>query len=175
MSAKSTEDRYGTVAVAIHWLSVILILFLIGTGFRAGGLEDAAAKAAILKVHVPIGIAIGALTLARLLWWLFADRKPASIPMPRWQDIASRAVHFLFYVVILGMVASGMGMMILSGAAPILFGDAASALPDFRDYPPRLPHGIGARAILALLVIHAGAALYHHFFKRDGLLRRMWF
>ncbi len=95
--------------------------------------------------------------------------------MPSWQDRSARAVHFLFYVVILGMTASGIGMMVLSGAGPIIFGAEAAVLPDFWDYLPRTPHGIGARALIALFVLHAGAALYHHFFKKGGLVGRMWF
>lgn len=175
MPLKSSSDRYGTVAVAIHWLSALLIVVLLGSGFRADGTEDAAAKAALLRVHVPIGVAILVLTLARIFWWLFADRKPAPVPMAAWQDRASRAVHVLFYVVILGMTASGIGMLILSGAGPVIFGGANEPLPDFWDYPPRIAHAFGARLLIALLVLHIGAALYHHFIKRDELLRRVWF
>ncbi len=175
MALKSTTDHYGTVAVTIHWLSALLIVVLIGSGFRAAGIEDSAAKAGILRLHLPLGIAILLLTLGRVGWWWFADKKPASMPMPTWQDRSSRTVHFLFYVVILGMAASGIGMMVLSGAGPIIFGGEASALPDFWDYLPRIPHGIGARLILVLFVIHVGAALYHHWLKKDDLLVRMWF
>ena len=175
MAAKSTSDRYGTVAVSLHWLSAVLIMALIGSGFRASGLEGAAAKTAILQVHVPLGVTVLLLTLARIAWWIFGDTKPVPVPMPTWQDRLSRTVHCLFYVVILGMSTSGIGMMVLSGAGPIIFGGSAGMLPNFWDYLPRVPHGIGARAMVALLVLHAGAALYHHFFKRDGLLQRMWF
>ncbi len=175
MTLKSTKTQYGVIAVTIHWLSVILILMLIGSGFRASGIEDAVAKAAVLRLHIPLGISILLLTVARLCWWFFADTKPGSVPMPRWQDRVSRAIHFLFYVVILGMASSGVGMMILSGVGPAIFGGTAETLPDFWEYPARVPHGMGARVMVALLVIHAGAALYHHFFKRDGLLWRMWF
>ena len=82
MTAKSTTNHYGAVAVTIHWLSVVLILVLIGSGFRAEDSADAAAKAAVLRVHVPLGIAILLLTLARIAWWLFADQKPATVGMP---------------------------------------------------------------------------------------------
>lgn len=163
------------VAVVIHWLSALLIVALIGSGFRANGMEDAAAKAAVLRVHVPIGATILSLTLARIGWWFFVDNKPASVPMLRWQDRASRAVHFLFYVVILGMAASGIEMVMLSVAGPIIFGGDLVTLPNLFDYPPRRPHGISAHVIIALLILHAGAALYHHLFKRDQLLRYMWF
>ncbi len=172
---KSTDKKYGTIALAIHWISALLILLMVVSGFRAGGMENAVDKAAILRVHIPVGITILLLTLARIAWWLFADKKPASVPMPAWQDRASKAVHILFYFVILGMVASGIGMMLLSGAGPILFDGSTAALPNFWDYKPRLPHGIGGRALVALFVVHVGAALYHHFILRDSLLKRMWF
>ncbi len=175
MSVKSTQSKYGVIAVIIHWLSVVLILALLATGFRADGMEDAASKTAFLRIHVPLGATILLLTLARVCWWLFADNKPPSIPMPTWQDRASRTVHVLFYVVILGMAASGIAMIAASGAASVIFGGSSEALADFWEYPPRLPHGLGGRAIIVLFVFHAGAALYHHFLIRDGLLRRMWF
>jgi cytochrome b561 len=82
-------------------------------------------------------------------------------------------VHIFFYVVILGMIVSGIGMVPLSGAGPVIFGGEGS-LPDFWKYPPRIPHGIGARLLLALLVLHTGAALYHQFVRRDSF-GRMWF
>lgn len=173
---KSTVTRYGTVAVTIHWISAILILALLGSGFRAGSLADSAAKASVLSVHVPLGIIILLLTLARVAWWVFADRKPDHpAGDPAWQTMSAKAVHVLFYVVIFGMAASGIGMMILSGAGSILFAGSDAPLPDFSDYLPRVPHGIGARVMIALLVLHIGAALYHHFIKKDGLIWRMWF
>lgn len=175
MAAKSTTDQYGTVAITIHWLSALLILILIGSGFRASGMEEAAAKAAILQIHLPVGGAIFLLTLARIGWWFWADKKPASVDMALWQGRASRLVHVLFYVVILGMASSGIGMMVLSGAGPVIFGGSPDALPDFWDFLPRIPHGIGARVMAALLVAHIGAAIYHHFIKKDGLIWRMWF
>jgi len=175
MPMKSSSDHYGSVAVTLHWLSALLILVLIASGLRAGGLEDPAAKAAILRAHIPIGIAVLVLTLGRIVWWRFADTKPAPVPMPAWQDRSARTVHVLFYAVILGMTASGIGMMLLSGAGPIIFGGESVSLPDFWDYKPRVPHGIGARVVIALFVVHAGAALYHSIVKRDGLLRRMWY
>ena len=164
------------MAVSIHWASVVLILILIASGFRAANTVDPAAKAVILRVHVPIAVGVLALTLLRIVWWWGFDRKPSPVAgSPHWQERTAQMVHLLFYVVILGMIASGIGMIALSGAAPLIFGGNGALLPDFWKYPPRLPHSIGARLLLALLALHVGAALYHHFVRRDGLLWRMWF
>lgn len=175
MAFKSTATRYGTVAVVIHWASVVLILALVMMGFRADSLTDSAAKADILALHVPLGLAVLVLTLIRIAWWILGDQKPTPLPMPRWQDRAARWIHTLFYVVILGMAASGLATVALSGAGPVIFGEVSGALPDFHAYPPRAAHGFGAMVLIGLFVLHAGAALHHHLIKRDGLLKRMWF
>ena len=175
MMLKSKPDHYGAMAVSIHWVSALLILVLLGSGFRAGNSVDPETKATFLRVHVPVAITVLVLTVLRIFWWWRFDLKPQPVQSsPLWQERMARVVHVAFYVVILGMIASGIGMMVLSGAAPVIFGGEGT-LPDFHDYPPRVPHGFGAFLLLALLVAHIGAALYHHFIRRDGLLRRMWY
>ncbi len=176
MMSKSTSEFYGTVAVAIHWLSALLILGLLGSGFRAASLSTSDAKETLLMLHAPLGIMILVLTLVRIIWWLFVERRPEPLNnMPTWQKTASKWVHSLFYVVILGMSASGIGMMVLSGAGDVLFGSSGEKLPNFEDYLPRGPHGIGARLMLVLLAFHIGAALYHQIIIKDKLFARMWF
>ena len=176
MLAKSSNTSYGTVAISIHWMSAVLIIAALVSGFRAANTTDLAAKAQVLSVHAPLAIAVVLLTLARLAWWWFADRKPSPLAgTPNWQHKSATAVHRLFYIVIFGMGASGIGMLILSGAGPIIFGGAEGHLPDFWNFKPRIPHGIGARLLVILLFIHIGAALDHHFILRDGSLKRMRF
>ncbi len=175
MTIHSTNSRYGYVAVSIHWLSALLIIALLGSGFRAADTLDPVVKAGILRFHAPLGIAIGFLTVMRLVWWLIIDNNPSAIGEdPKWQKRIAKTVHVFFYVLIFGMTMSGVGMFALSGAASPVF-EGTGRLPDFNLYPPRVPHGIGAVVMTALLVVHAGAALYHHFIKRDDTLRRMWF
>jgi len=176
MSIKSTNSNYGLVAVSIHWLSALLILALVGTGFKAANTLDLDIKAEILSAHVPLGITVFLLTLLRVFWWRFFDTKPAALGNDQsLKEKLAKGVHFLFYLLIFGMAFSGIGMFVLSGAGSVIFGGEGGVLPDFTRYPPRIPHGIGARLIIVLFVLHAGAALYHHFIKRDITLRRMWF
>lgn len=173
---KSTVTRCGSIAVTIHWLSAAFILVLIGTGFRTSSLTEPEAKAALLQLHVPLGLVILTLTLFRIGCWVFVDQKPRPMPgTPRNQRILATVTHVLVYVVMLGMAASGIGMMLLSGAGEVIFGGSSVSLPDFWKYLPRVPHAIGARLIVALLVLHTFAALWHHFVRLDGLMARMWY
>lgn len=174
MQWKSTADRYGAIAIAMHWLSAIAIIALIASGFRAGGLTDPAAKAGLLRIHAAMGIAVLVFTLARVAWWVFADDRPSAQNKAHvLQNRVASAVHTILYIVILGMAASGIGMLVLSGAGAVLFAEASGPLPDFWNYPPRVPHGIGGRLLVALLVLHVGAALYHQFMLRDRIFVRM--
>lgn len=173
---KSTATKYGAVAVTIHWLSAVLILVQLGSGFRTAATSDNAAKEAVLSIHPPLGIFILALMVLRILWWMFADRKPDPIKGdPAWQVFSAKGVHVLFYIVTFGMVASGIGMMVASGANAILSGAVDAPLPDFTKILPRGPHGLGARLMLVLLVLHVGAALFHQYVKKDGVMGRMWY
>lgn len=172
----STSARYGAIAITFHWLGAGFAITLLASGFRVATLGEPMAKATLLWVHVLLGLSILALTLLRFLWWVFVGRRPAPVAgTSSAQRKAARVIHVLFYVVTLGMVASGIGMIVLSGAGGAIFDSTGETLPSFRDVLPREPHGLGARLMLALLILHVLAALWHHFVRRDGVLRRMWY
>lgn len=173
MAAKSSTDRYGTVAVTIHWLTAIAIIVLLGLGLAAANAADPATKAGLLRAHVPLGVLVLLLTIFRIVWW-FIDRRPAPLAgMPRWQISAEAAVRVLLYAFILILGSSGIAMIILSGAGAVLFGGEPGPLADFWQYPPMRAHFLAAFALLALACLHVAAALYHQFGRRDGLLSRM--
>jgi cytochrome b561 len=174
MSWKSSTQRYGSVAIAIHWISAAAILVQLGLGFAAASTVDAAAQAGLLRAHVVLGIFVVALTLMRLAWWLI-DRRPATLAgLPSWQALSEQLVRVLLYLLILLLGASGIAVLMLSGAGGILFGGVSGALPDFARFPPMAAHIAAATALLLLAALHIVAALYHHFWRRDGLLERMW-
>ena len=79
MNLKSSATRYGTFPIIIHWLSVFLIFGLLFSGSRAASMTDPVAKAQLLSLHAPIGSFIGLLTLIRIVWWIFIDRKPEPV------------------------------------------------------------------------------------------------
>jgi cytochrome b561 len=172
MSTKSTPTRYGSVAIAFHWTSAAAILLAFAAGWVVANVVEPERQPPILAAHVVLGISVLVLTLLRLLWWLVADRHPAPpADQPQWQRTAASLVHGALYVILLVMAASGVATVILSGAIPAIL--AGGPLPDFSDVPPRLVHGLLARLLLMLLVVHVGAALYHQFIRRDRLLARM--
>lgn len=174
MTIKSTPAGYGAVAIALHWSIALFILIALASGFAADQIGPKAYTA--LRVHVACGLAAGLLTLVRIGWWWFADARPDAAPNTQGvKGVLSRVVHVLLVIIPVGMLVSGVGMMILSGAGPALFGLVSGPLPDFARFPPRGSHAIGAFALLAMLVLHVAAAFYHQYVLRDELFHRLSF
>jgi cytochrome b561 len=173
MQAKSTGDRYGSVAIGIHWLSAAAIVVLFALGLVGANSGDPSLKAALLRTHVPLGVFVLLLTVLRILWW-FVDRRPAPLPsLPRWQASMETGVRWALYAAILLIGASGIGLLALSGAGAVLFFHAPDPLPDFWRFPPMFAHFLAACGLFTLVVLHVAAALYHHILRGDRLLARM--
>lgn len=172
MALRSSPDRYGAIPTAIHWLSALAVLLMLGSGQAMDWATTEASVASILPVHAILGLVVGVLTLFRILWWLAFDRHPAPVAgMTRGQERLASAVHLGLYAAILVMVASGMAMNVMTNALPQIL--AGGAVPDFSATAPYGVHDILSKLLLALVVGHVGAALWHQFGKRDGLISRM--
>jgi cytochrome b561 len=174
MALRSGPDRYGTVALWLHWLTVLVILLMIATGLAMERTEDEAVRLQLLRGHALWGTVVLTLTTLRLLWRL-ADRKPPQAAgVPGVQRVAARAVHVGFYLVLLFLVLTGAATLLVSGALDTVLGRASTPLPeDFLAFAARHAHGIGVRVFVALLAVHVLAALYHHWIRRDDVLRSM--
>lgn len=172
MRSQDSGGRYSRVAILLHWLSATLIIAMLGLGFAAAFSTDPQRTAAILKFHVPLGSLILVLTGFRAVWTFLHRGPPLPGEIPPWQRIAAKTVHMLLYVVIFSLCASGLTLVIESGAANAIFGDGAT-LPNFRLFAPMAGHAIGAFVLMALLAPHVSAALYHQFFEGFAMLPRM--
>ncbi len=170
MSLKSSPQRYGRVPVAIHWLSALAVVIMLATGLTMDSLGEA--PGAILPVHVLVGATLALLTVLRIVWWLAIDRQPEAPaglgPVHAW---TARIVHLGLYLSLVVTLASGIATVILTGAAPAIFG--GGPLPEFEAVPPFLAHTVVSRLLLILAVGHIAAALWHQFIRRDRLLARM--
>lgn len=127
-------------------------------------------KVSALQIHLPVAILVLLLTVTRLVWWRCFDTKPDPIvSVLPWQDSIARWTHRALYAVVVLLLASGITMSVTSGIPDALFG--AAAFPELAELPPRVGHGIGARVMVGLIAIHAGAAFYCHFFLKDKTLK----
>ena len=174
----AAKTKYDTVAMGLHWLIAALLIFMLifGEDLMEAG-EGGGSLAP--SVHVSIGSAILALTVLRLVWRL-ANPPPAyPAGMARWEQMASKAVQVLFYMLLIDIPLTGWLAMprFLSEEAAMtgitIFGAFPVPGAPSLGLPMRGIHELMSNLGIALLTLHVLAALKHHFINRDDVVRRM--
>lgn len=174
---RNSSERWGRVSIALHWLTAALILGLAAVGLLMTELPTSPFKIQVYALHKSFGLTVLALTVLRLLW-RWAAGSPGDVPGPRLQTLAAKGVHIALYALLFAMPLSGWLYNSAAGFPLRWFG--VVALPKlFTGYNPELKHlageihETGFYLLAALLLLHAGAALFHHYIKRDDTLNRM--
>lgn len=176
MPAFGTESRFGGVAQILHWLTALLVLaaFLVSSGGPPSRVYGDA-NAANLLLHESLGLAVFVLVAARLLWRSF-DRIPDEPAMPRWMALLSRTVHWMLYFLLVAVPATAILGAWFGGHPVTVYGVGAIG-PFFAPWDAGETlaeiHGLLGDIIIWLAGLHASAALYHHFVRRDRVLRAM--
>jgi len=170
-------DRYGRAAIALHWLTVMLLIGSFTLGLSMVGLPFGRQKLQWYAWHKWIGITVFLVTCLRLSWRAFRGAPAPLATMPQWQRRASVLVHGALYGLLLAIPLSGWVYSSSTGVQVVYLG--LFPLPDLVPKDRAL-----ARALLALhltlnftlfslVCVHTAAALKHHFIDRDTVLTRM--
>jgi cytochrome b561 len=159
----------------IHWMTLLAVIAALALAFGRDWVSDDDLTEAMLTWHRSTGIAVLALTLLRLALRTFSPGPAhAMSPMAR---LASKGAHVLMYVFLIGMPLLGWLMTNAHGTA-VSIGpwSLPTLLARDHDLADTLgeAHEAGAFAFLALIGLHAAAALWHHHFQKDDVLRSMW-
>ena len=179
---KNTAVKWGTLAQTLHW--GIMVLF-VGMWLVAEQMQEMPQDATFLGLgkwdlygmHKATGMLILALVLVRVAW-RFMNPTPSlgeqSTPL---QKMAANLVHLGLYGVMLGMPISGYLMSMAGGHSISFYGlfnvpDIIGKNPDLGKFA-HFMHGAIWNVFTALIVLHILAAVYHHFMKKDMVLRRM--
>lgn len=160
---------------ALHWLvaGLIIAALIMSTLVMPSIRNDSPEKIDALRRHMSVGTLVFLLTLARLFVRRRTLRPDFLSSGMIWADWLARSVHRVLDLLILTMIGSGIGMALLGGLLPIIFG-VNSVLPMNLETLPlhSLHRGIGF-SLFGLLALHIGGALYHQLILRDGLIGRM--
>lgn len=170
--------RYHPLLVALHWLIALMIIGMLIGGFLVVSKmpNTDPEKVQLLMGHMIGGVSILTLILIRLAVRLStAKPAPAETGSPL-LDKLGRFNHYAFYVVVIVIAVSGIATAKISGLSETVFNHTGAPLPEhFGIYPTFRVHAIMNLLLVALVVLHIMAALWHQFIRGDGLLRRMGF
>ena len=176
----TTSGRYDRVSIWLHWtiglgiIAIAVVELLRGELFAKGSVPREALKA----LHDPAGTIIFALILLRVVWRV-AHPVPALPPgMHAWERFAAKLTHVSLYLLIVVMPLLGFAATFARGR-PVDFGlfqiTSPLSVSVSRDVARSLKeaHGYLAEAILVIAFVHALAALWHHYVRKDDVLTRM--
>ena len=191
MLVKNTKDTYGVIAIALHW--IIAFAFIINYAiiyyreWFVEGREDPLFRT-LLSYHYAIGVSVLVFVVLRIIWRL-TNIQPNEVPGSRLEHLAAHAAHIALYAVMIIIPLTG--YLGTGGPSQLFF---FIDLPRFADTqifktviegwmglsweqfetPIDFIHKEGgAYVVWVLIVVHAGAALYHHFIRGDVVLKRM--
>jgi cytochrome b561 len=177
MQIKNNESRYGLVAQLFHWTIVVLVITQYVLANQAEGLPRGMQLLAVLARHKSFGMTILGLASLRLIWRLVnpVPREPALAP--RWQHLASRVSHFILYAAlfttpIFGWLMSSARNFSVSWFGLFTFPNLVAPSQETYDFF-HAAHEVSATVLFWVALIHIAAALKHHFYDRDNVLRRM--
>ncbi|HLS84423.1 MAG TPA: cytochrome b [Arenimonas sp.] len=177
MPIRNLPERWGAPSIALHWLTLLLVLALVILGLVMTELPNSAFKVKVYALHKSLGLTVLGLTALRLLWRLFAGA-PGPVPgTPRWQNAGAQLMHGALYVLLLAMPLSGWLYNSASGFPLKFFGWFRVPALSGRDATLKaLAHDAHYWlfvTLVLLVALHAAAALYHHYRNRDATLARM--
>ena len=157
-AADPVPRQYGRGAAAFHWVSAILIIFLLLQGFSMTKLELGDFKTSIYQFHVSLGWLVVILSILRV-WWARRDRRPDELEMPAAEAAVFKWVHYL--LVLGAVVTATSGILLLLGSGIVPIGPLVDAAEVDGSLIFRNAHFVFALGMVVLLVAHlAGGIMY---------------
>jgi cytochrome b561 len=178
------NEVYHPVSKTLHWLTALaaLVVFVTAMFFEnADGLSPEGRKL-LYTLHKSTGFLVLCLMLLRVVW--MHGHHPPPLPehlMPRWQIAAAKIVHRLLYAVAVLTPLFGWALVSMGPHGLSFFGlfplpslplDQLAAVSGAKEIVSKA-HETLATLFAALLVVHVGATLLHHFVDRDDILLRI--
>jgi cytochrome b561 len=174
---KNTENTYGVVAKVFHWLLFLMLSFTIVAGNFLASMPKGTEKLQAAGMHKSFGAVLMMLIMLRLLWRLINMTPKLPDETTAVESLLAKGMHWALYALMLAQPLSGMLMSQAAGHPVSFFG--LFEFPVFTEQAKdsaeffRAMHG----AVWILLVVavlgHIGAALNHHFIKKDNVMKQM--
>ncbi len=168
-----SKERYGVISRLFHWGMAFLIAWQLLKIFDRINDGEHWVGETLVPFHVGIGSVLLVLVLLRIVWAL-SQRKNRPEQDPATAGLVKLG-HFLLYAAMVLMPVTGVMSIVGRGYRWAPFGVELIAKGDKIPWMASVGslHSPIAWILLAMIIGHIGIAFFHHFGKRDGVLRRM--
>ena len=161
----------------LHWLTLFLIAAIFVLAFSIDYASSREKAVALLQLHRSFGVTVWVVTLGRLVWRQFAGLPNWPVDMPQAMRFAAQWSEYALYALLLIQPILGLLQTNAYGDRVNLFflGQLPALISADRPLAKQLleVHQTVGLLLLGLIALHAAAALYHHFWRRDDTLESM--
>jgi cytochrome b561 len=177
MTYGTRTDHYPWTSKLLHWLIAVSVLTTAPVAIAMGRVAPGPTQDSLYNLHKSLGVLIFVLMVLRLINRIVAGAPMADPGIEAWQKAVSSLVHTLLYILLLAMPIVGYIANSAYGAPTPFFG--LFQLPPIIGKNEALSDTLFAIhrwvGFLVILVAatHISAALFHHFIRKDNVLRRM--
>ncbi len=166
---------YTKAQKVIHWLMAIIIMLDLNVAQKFGGDMELWDRLESRSDHATAGMIVTFLFILRIILRYFNGAPELPTTMPRWQIYSAKLGHYSLYVLMAGLIITGISMASFASDPIVVFGMDLSFAKHNQSYFHliRGAHEFCTNAIILLIIIHISAALYHHFFAKDDTTLNM--
>jgi cytochrome b561 len=179
MQLKNSTSHFGIIAIVLHWLMALSVFFLFSLGWWMTGLDyyDSWYKIGPWW-HKSMGVILFGLLILRFFWRLFTPPPQPLTHHKAWEIKVAHWVHLLLYLLLLMTMLNGYLISTADNRPIEVFGwfsipATITSIPNQADVAGWV-HLILASFLLGLALLHAAAALKHHYIDRDNSLKRIF-
>jgi cytochrome b561 len=175
--SETGAPAYSLTARVLHWITAVLVLSAIPIGVSAVNASAGPLQDSLYDLHRSLGATILLVLLVRLGYRLTHAPLPLPDDIPEIQRRIARATHWALYALLIVQPLLGWVATSAYGAPIRVFG--LFVLPPIWPHDEPLSerlfvvHQLIGLTIALLVTAHIGAALYHQFVRKDGVLTRM--
>lgn len=175
IAAGDDGTTYDGISIALHWATAFLVVANFALS-QVWGWFAKPTRRLLEDTHMSLGVLLTLVIVGRIVWRLLPGHEVASL-RTGWVKLASKATHYLLYALVISEAVLGFAfrwgagrpMSFFSMGIPPLIGEIAKPLRrDLREF-----HEWIGWTIIVLALLHALAALYHHYLLKDRVLIRM--
>jgi cytochrome b561 len=175
---KNTKTSFGLISRSLHWSMALLLAGLFAMGLYMTSLDYYDPLYHSLPWwHKSLGLLTFLLLLLRIIWKLFNTQPESLKTHQQWERWLAHFIQQLFYLLIFIIALSGYFISTAKGKSIEFFN--LFELPSITGLKEEIAdlvgngHEIMAISLVVLVVLHALAALKHHFIDKDKTLIRM--
>lgn len=177
VSGQLEGRRQPAAIIAFHWGTVIAIVIAVAAIYLRDVVEDKPLRGILLDLHRQLGMLVLLCVPLRQAVRYVTGHKDFSTDTPKLLQWAARFSHVVLYAFLIAIPLVGWAVtsahavnLRLLGlvSLPAMVGPDSDLADDLTDYHVWLAYGL-----MALVFVHALAALWHHYVLRDSVLTAM--